>query len=143
MKSYEELQNKMDLIVDANILFAALIKNSFSHQLLFSGKLHLYTSEFIFRELEKHKDELLKKTSRTVEDFYRVLAIFERRVIIVPLEELVEFVQEAEKISPDPDDMIYFALALKLNCAIWSEDKKLKKQDQVKVYNTTEILNCK
>ncbi|MBI4919626.1 PIN domain-containing protein [archaeon] len=133
----------MDLIVDANILFAALIKNSFSHQLLFSGKLHLYTSEFIFRELEKHKDELLKKTSRTVEDFYRVLAIFERRVIIVPLEELVEFVQEAEKISPDPDDMIYFALALKLNCAIWSEDKKLKKQDQVKVYNTTEILNCK
>jgi len=41
--------------------------------------------------------------------------------------------------TPDPDDMAYFALALKLNCAIWSNDKKLKEQDKVKVYNTHEL----
>ena len=34
----------------------------------------------------------------------------------------------------------YFALALKLNCPIWSEDKALKKQSKVKVYSTSELL---
>ena len=47
---------------------------------------------------------------------------------------------EAKEISPDPDDVPYLALALKLGCAIWSNDKELKKQSVVKVYNTQEIL---
>ena len=52
---------------------------------------------------------------------------------------MVLYVEEAEKLTPDPDDMAYFALALKLNCAIWSDDKKLKEQDKIKVYHTYEL----
>lgn len=131
----------MDLVVDANILFAALIKNSFSYNLLFSDKFHLFTSEYIFTELEKHKEEILEKTERTTEEFFRLLEILKRKIILVPLEELTEYVDEAEKLTPDPDDMVYFALALKLNCAIWSNDKKLKEQTKIKVYNTKELDN--
>ncbi|MBI2152065.1 hypothetical protein HYU21_05030 [Candidatus Woesearchaeota archaeon] len=36
--------------------------------------------------------------------------------------------------------MVYFALALKLNCALWSNDKKLREQSEVKVYNTYELV---
>ncbi len=129
----------MDLVIDANVLFSALIKDRFAYNLLFSGSLHLFTPEYILTELEKHKEELLKKTERTDEEFFRLLEILKRRIIIVPLEELVPYVEEAEKITPDPDDMAYFALALKLNCAIWSNDKKLKVQDKIKVYNTHEL----
>ena len=50
------------------------------------------------------------------------------------------FQKEAEKISPGLKDTQYLALALKLNCAIWSNDKKLKEQDKVKVYSTNELL---
>src|SRR3989338_814032 len=130
----------MDIVIDANVLFAALIKeDSFAYSLLFSDKFHLFTPEYIFTELEKHKEELLKKTERTEEEFFRLLEILKRRVIVVPLEELVPYVEEAEKITPDLDDMAYFALALKLNCAIWSNDKKLKEQNKIKVYNTHEL----
>ncbi len=129
----------MDLVVDANVLFAALIKDSFSYNLLFSGKFHLFTPEYIFTELEKHKEELLEKTERTTEEFFRLVETLKRRIIIVPLEELVPYVEEAEKLTPDPDDMIYFALALKLNCAIWSSEKKLKEQNKIEVYNTYEL----
>ena len=129
----------MDLVIDANVLFSALIKDSFAYNLLFSGSFHLFTPEYIFTELEKHKEELLKKTERTDEEFSGLLEILKRRVIIVPLEELVPYVEEAEKLTPDPDDMAYFALALKLNCVIWSNDKKLKVQDKIKVYNTHEL----
>ena len=129
----------MDLVIDANVLFSALIKDSFAYNLLFSGSFHLFAPEYIFTELEKHKEELLKKTELTDEEFFRLLETLKRRVIIVPLEELVPYVEEAEKLAPDPDDMAYFALALKLNCAIWSNDKKLKEQNKIKVYNTHEL----
>ena len=59
----------------------------------------------------------------------------------MPLEELVPFIEEAEKLSPDADDMTYFALSLRLNCVIWSNDKELKKQGKIKIYNTKELAN--
>ncbi len=129
----------MDVVVDANVIFAVLIKDSFSYNLLFSGRFHLFTPEYIFTEFEKHKEEILGKTERTTEDFFRLLEILKRRITLVPLEELTEYVEEAEKITPDSNDMAYFALALKLNCAIWSNDKKLKEQDKIKIYHTHEL----
>lgn len=129
----------MDFVIDANVLFSALIKDSFAYNLLFSGSFHLFTPEYIFTELEKHKEEILKKTERTTEEFFRLVETLKRRIAIIPLEELVPYVEEAEKLTFDPDDMAYFALALKLNCAIWSNDKKLKEQNKVKVYNTHEL----
>jgi len=129
----------MDLVIDANVLFSALIKDSFAYNLLFSDTSHIFTPEYIFTELEKHKEEILKKTERTEGEFFRVLETLKQRIIIVPLEELVPYVEEAERLTPDPDDMAYFALALKLNCAIWSNDKKLKEQNKIKVYHTNEL----
>jgi len=129
----------MDLVIDANILFSALIKDSFNYSLLLGGKFRLFTPEYIFTELEKHKDEILEKTERTTEEFFRLVETLKRRIVIVPLEELVPYVKEAEKLTPDPDDLAYFALALKLNCAIWSNDKKLKEQNKIRVYHTHEL----
>lgn len=48
----------MDLVVDANIVFAALIKESRTHELIFDEKLHLFTTEFFFTEFNKHSEEI-------------------------------------------------------------------------------------
>lgn len=48
--------------------------------------------------------------------------------------------EEAVAVSPDADDAMYFALAMKHNCAVWSNDKALKKQDKVMVFGTSELL---
>src|SRR3989344_4602232 len=80
-----------------------------------------------------------EKTERTAEELFRLVETLKRRIVIVPLEELVHHVEEAERLTPDPDDMAYFALALKLNCAIWSNDKQLKEQNKIKVYHTHEL----
>ena len=69
----------------------------------------------------------------------RLVDILKRKITIIPLEELVPYVEEAEKLTPDHDDMAYFALALKLNCSIWSNDKKLKEQNKIKVYKTHDL----
>ena len=89
----------MDLVIDANVLFSALIKDSFAYNLLFSGSFHLFTPEYIFIELEKHQEEILKKSERTDEEFFRILEILKQRIVIIPLEELVPYVKEAEKFN--------------------------------------------
>ncbi len=130
----------MDLIVDANVIFAALIQEGKNYELLFRREFHLFTPDFIIIEIEKHKEEILAKTKRSSAEFEQVLEILKRRIALIPMEELVPFVEQAETLTPDPDDMAYFALALKLNCSLWSNDKALKQQNKIKVYNTTEVV---
>lgn len=50
------------------------------------------------------------------------------------------FLPQANDLSPDPDDVDFFALALKLNCSLWSEDKRWKQQSHVETLNTKELL---
>ena len=130
----------MDLVVDANILFAALIKKSITSELLFRDDLHLYAPEFIFTEFEKYREFVKKKTERTDEEFDELLELFQRRVVIVPIEDIKPFIKKAKEISPDIKDVPYIALALKLNIAVWSNDGPLKEQQKtVKVYATHDI----
>lgn len=130
----------MNLVVDANILFAALIKESTTENLLFNDLLTLYSPEVIFIEFEKHAPEILAKTYRNPGDIPRLIAILKRRIKVIPSSEFLLFIHQASGISPDPNDTEYFALALKLNCGIWSNDKALKRQDKIEVYNTQEIM---
>jgi len=127
----------MDLVVDANILFSALIKNGMTSDLLFKHR--AYAPEFIFVEFKKYKEEIKEKTQRTDDDFNELFDLFERNIILIPKEEIEPFIDKAEEISPDSKDVVYIALAMKLHCALWSQDKKLKKQNIVKVYSTEEL----
>lgn len=108
----------MDLVVDANVLFASLIKQGKTIELLFNEDFRLFAPEFILEELSEHEEEILQKSKRTREEFCEILAALEEVIMLVPNEEFAVFFQEARKISPDPDDFQYFALALKLKCAI-------------------------
>lgn len=129
----------MDLVIDANILFAALIKQGTTSDIIF--KHTLYAPEFIFLEFKEHKEEIKEKTKRSEEGFNELLELFERNIILVPKEEIGPFMKKANKISPDPDDAYYVALAMKLKCPIWSNDKELKKkQNEIKVYSTEELV---
>ena len=45
----------MDLIIDANILFAALIKKDLTSDLIVYDLFRLYAPEYIFTEFEKYR----------------------------------------------------------------------------------------
>ncbi|MBS3167024.1 hypothetical protein J4403_02345 [Candidatus Woesearchaeota archaeon] len=124
----------MDLIVDANILFSILIKQGKTEELIFKNEFHLFTPEYIFEEFEKHKSEIIEKTQRNSEDFNNLTNILKKRINTISNEETERFIMAAKKISPDPDDIDYFALALKIKCPIWSQDKKLKLQKKIIKY---------
>lgn len=130
----------MKLIIDTNIIFSALIKEGKSAELIFDEQFLLFAPDFFLEEWTKYKDYILKKTSRDFVKFNNVLNNFMQVITIIPKEKYKEYMDKANKISPDRDDADFFALALELNCPIWSNDKVLKKQDVVKIYSTKELI---
>ena len=130
----------MKLIIDANEIFSILITKGACTKLFFNKELELYSPEYLIIELEKHKKEILSKTKRTQEEFCQLLDLIMRRVKIVNECYYLSFIEEAKNISPDPFDVPYFALALKLECFIWSEDKKLKEQTIIRVLSTKDLF---
>ncbi len=106
-KSSEKIQKGliMDLVIDSSILFAALLKESGTSNILF--KHTLYAPEFIFEEFRKYRDYLKDKTKRTEEDFNKLFDLFELNVILIPKNEIDPFIKQADKISPDAKDVPY------------------------------------
>jgi predicted nucleic acid-binding protein len=131
----------MDVVIDANILFALLIKHGNTEDLLFKEDLHVFAPEFLFDEFEKYKQLILEKTDKNEKEFNKFLDVVKKRIKIIPNEETERFIEKAKNISPDMKDADYFALALKLNCYIWSNDRKLReKQNIVKIYSTEDLF---
>lgn len=130
----------MELVLDANILFAALIKDSTTSTLLFNPNLTLYIPEFIIEEFFKYEQLIDTKMSRSKEEFIGIMHMLQEVITTIPAEDYKDYVKKATEISPDNKDIMYFALALKLRCSVWSNDTRLKEQNKVKIYNTKELL---
>ncbi|MEW5897260.1 MAG: PIN domain-containing protein [Nanoarchaeota archaeon] len=129
------------MVIDANILFASLIKESTTATFLFNPNFKLYCPEFILEEFLKYFGFIQKKMKRTQEEFVTIMHQLYQLITVIPEEEYEQYMEEAEKFSPDDKDVPYFALALRLKCVVWSNDAKLKEQNKVTVYNTKELLN--
>ncbi len=132
----------MKLVVDANVLMSALIATEGrTCELLFRENLELYAPAFLMEEVTEHKAEILSRSRLSEEDLSLFISLLRPRILFVGKEASARYLPKARRISPNPDDTEYLALALSLRCALWSNDKRLKRQGEVKVYTTTELLD--
>jgi len=140
----------MLLVVDANVVFSALIREGSTLRLLEFNSIfkiiELVAPEFLWDEIEEHKEEIIKKSKLSEEELEKVLEFIMSEIKAIPEEYFSEFLEETKDISPE-DDFPYVALALKLKslgleAKIWSNDKKLKDilEGRVEVLSTKEIL---
>ena len=135
----------MKLVVDANVLFSFFKRDSVTRRLIVDPELELnlelFTPVHALEELKEHEGEM-RKFGVSSGDFDVILSSLSLFVNTVPQSFFEPLLSEAEKLLPkDPDDAPYIALALKLNCPIWSEDRELREgQSRVKVYPTRELL---
>jgi predicted nucleic acid-binding protein len=130
----------MKFVVDTNVLFTFFWKESFTKGVLVDQDLEFFAPEFALREINEHRNEILEKTGISLEEFKKLRTDIAICVEFIPLEEYSEFLQRASSI-PDPDDVDFIALALKLDLPIWSNDSHLKEQSKVKVFSTKELIN--
>ena len=130
------------VVVDANIFVSALLKDSTTRRMLLNTHSNLFAPDFLMKELLKYAPEFARRLgvreSEVVSSIESLFLLSE--ITLVPHLEYCGYMKAAVEASPDINDVPYFALAMKLNSAIWSQDSRLKKQPKVMVFNTAEIL---
>ena len=131
----------MKLIVDTNILFCYFWRYSITRNILMSQDMELYAPEFALEEINKYKADIIKKNNLTKEEFEQTKFDLAIAVTFIPLEDYAQLLKNAIKISPDPNDIDFFALAIKLKTNIWSNDAQLKNQNKITILSTTELID--
>lgn len=130
----------MKLIVDSNVVFTFFWKNAIATDLFVFHDIELYTPELTLQELEKYSDHIIRKAKLIPKELLDIRKELQLLITFVPLAKYEQFLQKAITISPDPNDVDFFALALEKECPIWSNDKELKQQASVKILTTKEVI---
>ena len=130
----------MRIVVDTNILFSLFWEKSFTKEILSMTNFELISSEVALEELKKYSSLIISKTKINKPRFEKTLFNLRGIVTFLRKKEYSEFIQEAKKISPDPNDADFLAVCLKLKCPLWSNDKILKNQEKVHVLSTKDIV---
>ena len=132
----------MKIVVDTNILVSFFRKNPVN-ELISKYKIFnisLYSSEYNIWELKKNRQDVFKYANFNSKQFEIELSHLITFIKLIPEYECKNFEPEAKKISPHDKDIPVFALALKLECPIWSNEPGFKEQSRVKVFSTRDMI---
>lgn len=132
----------MNIVIDTNVFISALIKDSSTRNLIVNLRHNLLFPEFEFEEIEKHRNEIIKKSGLSEKDFNILLLRLLNYVKIAPAHVIKERKKEANDIIEkiDREDVIFVAAALAFNALIWSDDKHFKKQKIIRVLTTKDMI---
>ena len=132
----------MELILDASVLFTAIIGTGVTKNIMFSTAVTLYAPEYVFEEFAEHQARIKKLSGLSANDFDSLLEKLKEVIKAVPKELFEEFLKEARKIVSAEDDTEYIALSLSMNkVPVWSNDMHFKKQSAIKVFDTAELVS--
>jgi predicted nucleic acid-binding protein len=133
----------LELVVDTNVLLAALLKEAVSRELLLDSRLRLFAPEHLVFETQKHltaSAELRKRIRLTPKDLEGLFFLLTENIETVAEQEFASRMPEALEIAPHREDAPYIALGLSLNISIWSNDQGMGLQDKVRIYSTKELI---
>lgn len=130
------------VVVDANVLFGALVRDGTTRHLLLYGGLDLHTPAVIWAEFERNRAELLAKSGATEAAFDLLVDALRDRIGEVPVALIRERMKEATaSVGPRGRlDAPYVAAALALGATLWTQDKGLKAKAPVPVVGTEDVV---
>ena len=133
----------MELVVDANVLLASLLKKAITRELLLDSRLTLCAPEHLLSETSRHlakSASLRKRIFLSNEEIQRLFEILTMNIQTIPKQSYYRFFSRALTLAPHKEDAPYLAVALSREIPIWSNDRGLKNQNVVKIYTTAELL---
>jgi predicted nucleic acid-binding protein len=116
----------MRLVLDTNILIAALIKDSITRRILLLPGFEFLLPAFALDELAKHRNKIIHSARLKGDELDLLLTLLLTSVTVIPFERLVPYLSEADSLigAIDPDDVPFVAVALaEEHDGIWSNDR--------------------
>jgi predicted nucleic acid-binding protein len=138
----------MNLIVDTNVLFTYFWPYSIIHDIL-TLPVHLISPEYSLEEIQNHSEEIIRKTAVTKQEFHQKLEKLAYHIDFIPLSSYAPHIKKAAKLFESTykmttteflKDIDFYALALKKGYPIWTNDALFKKQQEIQILNTKEII---
>lgn len=132
----------MRLVVDANILIAALLKDATTREFLLNENMEFFGPEHLLNEI-KHllKNPKIRKRLRlNDDDLYDLTSSILSRIEFVPEKVFLSSIKESLSLVTHPEDAPYIALSLALKIPLWSNDSALKEVSSVQVFTTSELI---
>ena len=143
----------MKIILDTNIVFSALLNtNSQIADVLMNSKniFEFYSSDYLRYELLKHQNKILNISKLSEIDLKEAEFRIFKHIDFINIEIInLEIWEQSYQIvkAIDLNDIEFIALAIYLDAAIWTGDKKLynglKSKNFNSVLNTQELIEYK
>ena len=132
----------MRIVIDANRIVAALIKQSTTREIILDGLFEFVTPDFVLYEIKKHRNELQKKTKLTEKEFNVLLILIFEQIIILPKSSYLKFIDDCKNYVIDINDVPYLAACIASKATgIWSHDPHILKQKKVRVFTNINMLD--
>jgi len=127
-------------VVDANVILSALIGGKAIRVFIEAKELKFVTTDRVVGEVREYIPVLAKRKNLSRNVMEAVFSLLELEV--VEKEAYLQHVPKALELigRRDPDDADLVALALALNCPVWTNDNDLVELKEIKTLTTAEIL---
>lgn len=133
----------MKIIIDVNVLFSALIRDSTTRTILVKSGFDFYFPEPSLHKIRKYKEYILEKTGLAEEEYTQLLGLLFRYIKLIPIEQIEKNWEPAKHIMGhiDEEDVTFIATALGTSDSIiWSDDTDFDKQQKIVVFKTKNIV---
>ena len=128
-----------NIIIDTNIVFACLHAKSVTlRDKILNPNNRFYAPKFLFVELFKHKERILRNSKSTEENNLEYLSSLLHHINfinedLIPTEIWLKAFQFCKDV--DENDTVFIALSMFLNFPIWTRDNNLKSGLMVKGFS--------
>ena len=132
------------LVIDSNIFFSAIynpegLERKILQITIENEELRLFAPDVFWEEIERN---LIKKLGYSKKIIYELFSKF--NIMKVPFEECTNSLQKAEMIINHENDMPFIAVALYLNCPLWSGNENhfghLKDSKEIIWFNSRNLI---
>ncbi len=128
---------KIIVVVDANPIISALL-GGFAREIFFRHDFEFATAEFTLQEVKKYIPYISKKSGKSEKFLYFLLALLPVRVY--SRLKYDSFLPKAERLIKDKNDQDILALALALNCPLWSNDQHFEEIIEIRQVKTKDFV---
>ena len=133
----------MKVVIDTNVLMAALISDSVVRRLLASRKITFYLPEFALGEVEKYKEELKSKAGYSEAEFQQLKNLLLENIAIALIGFVKKHMKEVIRVMEhvDKKDSPFIACAIAIGAdGILSFDKDFQRQKRIKIFGVKELV---